>query len=210
LERKRGKFHEAIRIYARALHIIESSLGEDHSEAADILNNMGIIKTALEYPHDALELFTRALKIVVREFGYQHPKVGMYLNNMGEAYFAIKRPDVSEICFSESLVVLFKTLGHDHVEVADVLANYANLLVTKGMSTWKKAMGLYNRGIEIIKSTFGNDHPKVVKWTKAVKDLESKNITVDTAEMDKFYKSLSSKEITSTQEVIKEILNTSD
>jgi len=130
------------------------------------------------------------------------------LNNMGEAYYAIKRPDVSETCFFESLAILFKTLGRDHVEVADVLANYANLLVTKEMNFWPKAMALYNKAIDIIQSTFGNEHPKVLKWTKEVKNMDSKNVKVDAAEIDKFYKLVTSKECTSPQGVIAEIINT--
>uniref|UniRef100_A0A6B2KWH3 Uncharacterized protein n=1 Tax=Arcella intermedia TaxID=1963864 RepID=A0A6B2KWH3_9EUKA len=194
LERKRGKYHEAFRLYSRALGIIETALGSEHSETADILNNMGLIKVALEYPHDAIELFTRALEIVIKEFGNEHPKVGMYLNNMGEGYLSIKRPEISEKCFMESLVILTKTLGEKHVEVADVLANLAKLLASQETSKWPRALALYQRAIGIISSTFGEAHPKVVKWSELVKAIQKRNITPD-PKFSEFLQTISKKPI---------------
>jgi len=110
---------------------------------------------------------------------------------MGDSLFAVKTTKLADTCFKQSLIILFKTLGKDHVEVADVLANYAALLQSKKMQYWPKALGIYQDAIKIITATFGKDHPKVIKWGKITKELESKNIKVVEADIKQFYSEIS-------------------
>jgi tetratricopeptide (TPR) repeat protein len=47
LDRKRTKFDNALRLYQRALTAIEKTLGLQHSEAAEILHNIGQVQHQL-------------------------------------------------------------------------------------------------------------------------------------------------------------------
>jgi tetratricopeptide (TPR) repeat protein len=47
LDRKRTKFDNALRLYQRALTAIEKTLGPQHSEAAEILHNIGQVQHQL-------------------------------------------------------------------------------------------------------------------------------------------------------------------
>jgi len=47
LERKRTHFDAALQLYHRALTAIEKTLGPTHSEAADILHNIGLVQHQL-------------------------------------------------------------------------------------------------------------------------------------------------------------------
>jgi len=47
LDRKRNKFDDALRLYQRALTAIEKTLGLQHSEAAEILHNIGLVQYQL-------------------------------------------------------------------------------------------------------------------------------------------------------------------
>jgi len=47
LDRKRNKFDSALQIYQRALTAIEKTLGLQHSEAAEILHNIGLVQHQL-------------------------------------------------------------------------------------------------------------------------------------------------------------------
>ena len=47
LDRERSNYDEALRIYRRAFTIIEKTLGPEHSEAAEILHNIGQVQLQL-------------------------------------------------------------------------------------------------------------------------------------------------------------------
>ena len=47
LDRKRNRFQEALKLYQRALTSIEKTLGPEHSEAAEILHNIGQVQHQL-------------------------------------------------------------------------------------------------------------------------------------------------------------------
>jgi tetratricopeptide (TPR) repeat protein len=47
LDRKRNKFDQALQLYQRALTSIEKTLGLQHSEAAEILHNIGQVQHQL-------------------------------------------------------------------------------------------------------------------------------------------------------------------
>lgn len=47
LDRERSNYDDALRIYRRALTIIEKTLGSEHSEAAEILHNIGQVQLQL-------------------------------------------------------------------------------------------------------------------------------------------------------------------
>lgn len=47
LDRKRNRFDEALELYQRALTSIEKTLGPEHSEAAEILHNIGQVQHQL-------------------------------------------------------------------------------------------------------------------------------------------------------------------
>ena len=47
LDRKRNRFDQALELYQRALTSIEKTLGPEHSEAAEILHNIGQVQHQL-------------------------------------------------------------------------------------------------------------------------------------------------------------------
>lgn len=47
LDRKRNHFDQALQLYHRALTAIEKTLGPTHSEAAEILHNIGLVQHQL-------------------------------------------------------------------------------------------------------------------------------------------------------------------
>lgn len=47
LDRRRSNYDDALRIYRRAFTMIEKTLGPEHSEAAEILHNIGLVQLQL-------------------------------------------------------------------------------------------------------------------------------------------------------------------
>jgi tetratricopeptide (TPR) repeat protein len=61
LDRKRNRFDDALQLYQRALTSIEKTLGPQHSEAAEILHNIGQVQHQLGLFVLPSEIFIRFL-----------------------------------------------------------------------------------------------------------------------------------------------------
>lgn len=145
LDRKRNRFDQALALYKRALTSIEKTLGPQHSEAADILHNIGQVhhqiglyfcqkqteskprSSAVEHYREAIEYIDRALAIIKKEFGDKHYKYGMFLNSLGLAYAMLDEYQTAYIHLKQALQVLITSLGQDHIEVCDVYANLGDV-----------------------------------------------------------------------------------
>jgi tetratricopeptide (TPR) repeat protein len=142
LDRKRTKFDNALRLYQRALTAIEKTLGLQHSEAAEILHNIGQVQHQLglllrekkeknknlfifflgNYK-EAIDRINQALMIIKKEFGDTHYKYGMFLNSFGLAYAMTNDYKSAYVHLKQALQILLSCLGQDHIEVCDIYSN---------------------------------------------------------------------------------------
>jgi Tfp pilus assembly protein PilF len=60
------------------IRIISGSLGDDHVELADVLYNMGLIKSQLGEKENARKNWNRGLEIVTDKLGASHPKYNAF------------------------------------------------------------------------------------------------------------------------------------
>mgnify|MGYP001446450529 FL=1 len=131
---------------------------------------MGLVQKELGNASEAIKLFSKALKIAHAEFGEKHPKIGMYENNLGDAYAKVHEFKEAERYFEHSLQVLELTLGKDHIEVSDALYNYAMFDIEQ--RRLKAAKEKLLRAAQIVKATLNEQHPKFIKYTKILKELQ--------------------------------------
>jgi tetratricopeptide (TPR) repeat protein len=140
LDRKRNHFDTALQLYQRALTAIEKTLGLQHSEAAEILHNIGQVQHQLgnrfysinsqleiyslsgNYKQ-AIDYINRALIIIKKEFGDKHYKYGMFLNSLGLAYAMTNDYKIAYVHLKQALQLLLNNLGPNHIEVCDVYIN---------------------------------------------------------------------------------------
>lgn len=144
LDRKRNRFDSALALYQRALTAIEQTLGPQHSEAGEILHNIGQVQhqlgqysserrtflpriSVLGHYKQAIDFINRSLKIVKKEFGDKHYKYGMFLNSLGLAYAMIDDYGMALVYLKQALQILLTSLGANHVEVADVYFNLGDV-----------------------------------------------------------------------------------
>jgi len=152
-------------MYTTAFTAIEETLGKEHSEAAEILHNLGLVNHQLGNYDEAIRKYEAALRIVRKEFGEQHYKVGMFLNSSGLARAMKQDYMTSHFELKQSLQILIKTLGKDHVEVADCYANLGDVCMklhveASGTGKLAEAEKNYREANRIIKSALGENHPK--------------------------------------------------
>ena len=72
--------------YKRARKIVEKSLGINHEEVANILNNIGLVLKKQAKYEEAKEFYAKSLSIIKSVFGAKHPKVGTGLYNLADIY----------------------------------------------------------------------------------------------------------------------------
>jgi len=86
-----GGYKEAKPLYEEALDIRRRTLGTDHPDVAETLNNLGAWYYSQGDYAEAKTLFKQALVIWERTLGPDHPNVKTLLNNMNVLYQ--KAPD---------------------------------------------------------------------------------------------------------------------
>jgi tetratricopeptide (TPR) repeat protein len=145
----------------RALAIGEASLGNDHPDIADCLNNLaGHLAETNRLP-EAEPLIRRALGISQASFGDQHPNVARALNNLARLLQATSRPDEAEPLIRRALAIIETSLGRIHPSVAPLLTTLAELL--KNTNRPGEAEPLLRRALDVGEACLGKDHPIVAK-----------------------------------------------
>ncbi|CAF1410302.1 unnamed protein product [Adineta steineri] len=177
LDRKRNRFDSALQLYQRALNSIEKTLGPQHSEAAEILHNIGQVQHQLENYKEAIDYINRALDIIKKEFGNKHYKYGMFLNSLGLSYAMMDDYEKAYEYIKEALQILLVALGTEHIEVCDVYSNLGDICMKLVAESHEKnskqnnkqlkldeAKKYYTQAQRIVQATFGAEHTKTKQF----------------------------------------------
>jgi tetratricopeptide (TPR) repeat protein len=146
-----GKFAEARAQHERALEIRERTLGRDHLEVAQVLDNLGVIPLQQERFDQAEPIYARALEIRRRQLGEDHPDVAASWNALGAAQRGLGRLADARASYDRAYAIWRHNLGDAHPNVASALLNLGNLERDLGqldpaeqhfeaaISTWRRA-----------------------------------------------------------------------
>ncbi len=111
---ERGAYDEARRYYARAIELLESTVGPDHPALATVISNLGILAWEHGDYAAAEAQYLRALKIDTDAFGASHPNAALTILNLGLAYHDAGREAEALDHFQRSLALLEKSMGPSH------------------------------------------------------------------------------------------------
>ena len=81
-----GNHQQAKEYYERALSIQLEKLGEEHTEVADTLHNLGILHKAVGNHQLGKEYYERVLPIQLEKLGPEHTDVARTLHNLGNLH----------------------------------------------------------------------------------------------------------------------------
>jgi tetratricopeptide (TPR) repeat protein len=152
-----GAFAQARPLYERALALREKSLGADHPDTAETLNNFAV-SLRKEGDHEAARpLLERALAINEKAFGPEHSATAMSVNNLAlllrdQGDLTAARP-----LFERALAGVEKSFGADHPATAAALGNLGLLLKDEG--DLPAARQFLERALAIDEKALGADHP---------------------------------------------------
>jgi tetratricopeptide (TPR) repeat protein len=140
-----GRYADAEPLYKRALAIREKTLGPDHPDVAQSLNNLASLYDHQGRYADAEPLSKRSLAIREKALGPDHRGVATSLNNLALLYDHQGHYADAESLYKRALAIREKTLGPDHPDVAQSLNNLALLYDQQGR--YADAEPLYKRAL---------------------------------------------------------------
>ncbi len=141
----------------RALEIRERTLGAEHPDTAESLNNLAYLLLSQGDYEGARPLLERAL--VIREYvlGPEDPDTTVSLNNLAGLLQSQGDYDGARPLFERALAIHLKVRGAEHPNTSRSLNNLANLLRAQG--DYEGARPLLERALAIREKVLGPEHP---------------------------------------------------
>jgi len=149
-------YNEAQVVLERAIAIIESRLGKNHSDLGHLLSNIASLHSQNGNWDKAEPLFNRSLAISEMAYGPEHPNTALSLNNFAGFLFRQGKYDMAETPYRRVLAIWLKVYGKDHPLTATSYNNLANLLRRRGK--YDEAEECYAQTLQIRLTTLGPMH----------------------------------------------------
>ncbi|MFZ1516100.1 MAG: tetratricopeptide repeat protein [Saprospiraceae bacterium] len=153
----KGDKPEAEKWYLKAKVIREKTLGREHPDYANTLNNLAIIYKDMGNYEQAETYYLQSKEIREKTLGREHPDYASSLYNLANLYLDLGNYEKAEAYYLESKEIREKILGREHLGYAQSLNNLASLY--KNLGNYEKAEAYYLESKEIWEKTLGREHP---------------------------------------------------
>ncbi|WP_170319967.1 CHAT domain-containing tetratricopeptide repeat protein [Polyangium spumosum] len=163
------KYDEAIPLAERELALLESALGPEHTDVAQLLNGLAMLWYWKGDNPKAAALHQRALTLRERALGPHHPYVAQSLNSLAMLHEQKGDYARSEPLHERALAIVEKAFGPEHPDVATVLGDLARLHYLKG--DYVRAEPLWQRALAIREKAWGPEHPDVAESLNNLAEL---------------------------------------
>jgi serine/threonine protein kinase/tetratricopeptide (TPR) repeat protein len=147
---------DARRINEQVLKDRTRTLGGEHPDTLQVMNNLGTVYKELDMYDEADKLAAKDIEISIKTLGESHPDAIAALANMGNSLRSRKRFDEAIVYLDRALKNARKSLPTDAEGLAYILGWYGTCLRAKGRYAEGEPMVLEARGI--IVRTMGEDH----------------------------------------------------
>jgi len=154
-----AKYAKAEALLLRSLRIRERTLGPEHSDVAESLNNLALLYEELGEYHKAEPLLLRSLHILEKTLGPEHPTFAGRLVSLANLYGGQGELARAEPLLLRSLRIREKVLGPEHPDLATALNNLGNYYQKWG--EFRKAEPLLLRSLRIRQKALGIEHRDV-------------------------------------------------
>ncbi len=133
-----------------------------HQQAvkATILNNIGRVRFARKEYHEAKRKYEESHKIRLEIYGPIHIDVAAVLNNIGEAQQMLGNSNDAILKYQKFLGIKVK-LGRRDYDVAATFKKIGHLYCERGGDFSYKAIEMYLKALDIVKSCLGETHTEV-------------------------------------------------
>jgi tetratricopeptide (TPR) repeat protein len=168
-----GDLLEARRCYEEAAEVKRDTLGERHSEVANVYNNLAAVACEEGNFGEARELYTRDLDIMISTLGGPtHEDIAPCFSNLGNVAFQRRDFAEAKALYWRALDIQRRAYGNDHLAVARTYINLA--LVVEEQCEWRVANEFYSQALQIQVVHLGRKHPEVARSTADVALMEAR------------------------------------
>jgi len=159
----RGRGIEAENVARALLARVETTMGRDVREVADVLDLLGraVRRSSKVTDEEKTELAERAVAIREKVQGPAHPDLATSLLNLGVQRTLGGDPAAARPLLERALEIRQATFGPDHPLVASALQSLAGLLMTLHDDAGAKS--LLERAQQSRERTHGADHPESIR-----------------------------------------------
>jgi tetratricopeptide (TPR) repeat protein/transcriptional regulator with XRE-family HTH domain len=172
LQRGRGDYPQAERLFKKAIVMYRRVLGAEHPELASCLNKLAVLYRFEEKLAQAERLHLRALAIREQTLDPMDPVLAESYNNLSVLYMDMgqsKWEQAEQLCL-RGLAIREHVLGPEHPSVAISLNNLGGLY--HDQQRYAEAEAIERRALAIREKTLGPEHPEVAITLKHLADLD--------------------------------------
>jgi tetratricopeptide (TPR) repeat protein len=152
-----GKYGEAEAQHRQALELLESAMGPESLEVADVLLKLSAALAAQERMLEALEHGQKALELRVRVLGPEHSEVGMAVAELAEVRWLRREYAEAERLSNRSLEVLERALGASHPALVSPLNTLAMARAAQNRNQ-EEVVPLLERALHILEASRGAEN----------------------------------------------------
>ena len=164
--RELGVYAQAEAMHRGALAINRKLSGQSSPEAADSLNDLGLVLALEAKLAEAEAVDQAALDIRRRSFGSEAPEVAATLSNLADVCRHEGKLKEADGLVREALAIRQKRFGKESGEAADSLRSLGILLGVQGQ--WTESVAMLREVLAIRRQQYGAEHPAVAS---ALNDL---------------------------------------
>ena len=148
---------KAIECFLEAKNIQEKTLGKEHPDYAELLNDLGYLYKSMGDYTNTEGYYLEAKAIWERALGKEHPDYALSLNNLGALYDTLGDYARAEGYYLEAKAIWEKALGKGHPNYAASLNNLGMLY--RNMGNYIGAEGYFIEAKDIWEMVLGKEHP---------------------------------------------------
>jgi len=158
IEYESGNYDKSREHYKSALTVRERVLGPDHTDVANVLQDLAMTARYQGHYDEALAYAKRALAIFEKNVGPHHYYVSKVLTTMGLTLEGRGEYVEARKLHERALTIAEQVYGPEHNNTAIALMNLANPVGEAGQTD--EAIALYTRALGIQEKIFGVGHIK--------------------------------------------------
>ncbi|HET6880779.1 MAG TPA: tetratricopeptide repeat protein [Pirellulales bacterium] len=151
----RQEYEQAESCYAELLGGLTSD--EDAVLRGIVMNDLALVKIALDEPQEAIELAQSAAEIMSASFGNASAHYAQCLDTLAQALVADGRPDEAETIVAQALEICAADIGDDSPQYGTTLLTLAKAQHLRGEHAL--AVNTAERSVGLQENTRGADHP---------------------------------------------------
>ena len=152
-----GELLEAEAQLKRAVDLRESRLGPQHSDTAQLWNELGRVYLGQGRFEEAHGQFRKAVRVLLANLGVTDSQTAKVFNNIGSSFFGQCRYDLAEGFYRKALNLRRAALGDGSPVVAESLDNRGAALFNLGQL--EESAKLRLEAVAIFEATLGRAHP---------------------------------------------------